>query len=242
MSSAAIIGAGSVGSTIASFLIWGGAYEEIIMIDINKERCEGEVMDLQDAGFLTDTQVRMGEYKDASSASIVIITAGAKQRKGETREALLQRNVRILSSIAKSILPVKDDTLVLLVANPVDILTQLFQEISGIPRERVFGSGTFLDTMRLRTELSMRYNIAATHIHTYIVGMHGDLQVRLGPFDACDPFCDYNDPQRALDAHQQTRNTHTHTLRHALTFASTNWIHTCNHYKTDSAVGCWQCR
>uniref|UniRef100_A0A6V3J820 L-lactate dehydrogenase n=1 Tax=Lotharella globosa TaxID=91324 RepID=A0A6V3J820_9EUKA len=179
MSSAAIIGAGSVGSTIASFLIWGGAYEEIIMIDINKERCEGEVMDLQDAGFLTDTQVRMGEYKDASSASIVIITAGAKQRKGETREALLQRNVRILSSIAKSILPVKDDTLVLLVANPVDILTQLFQEISGIPRERVFGSGTFLDTMRLRTELSMRYNIAATHIHTYIVGMHGDLQIPL---------------------------------------------------------------
>uniref|UniRef100_A0A7S3YCC8 Lactate/malate dehydrogenase N-terminal domain-containing protein n=1 Tax=Lotharella globosa TaxID=91324 RepID=A0A7S3YCC8_9EUKA len=164
------------------------------------------------------------------------------KKKSETREALLQRNVRILSSIAKSILPVKDDTLVLLVANPVDILTQLFQEISGIPRERVFGSGTFLDTMRLRTELSMRYNIAATHIHTYIVGMHGDLQVRLGPFDACDPFCDYNDPQRALDAHQQTRNTHTHTLRHALTFASTNWIHTCNHYKTDSAVGCWQCR
>uniref|UniRef100_A0A7S3YCB7 L-lactate dehydrogenase n=1 Tax=Lotharella globosa TaxID=91324 RepID=A0A7S3YCB7_9EUKA len=101
------------------------------------------------------------------------------KKKSETREALLQRNVRILSSIAKSILPVKDDTLVLLVANPVDILTQLFQEISGIPRERVFGSGTFLDTMRLRTELSMRYNIAATHIHTYIVGMHGDLQIPL---------------------------------------------------------------
>jgi len=150
----AIIGAGSVGSTIASYLVWSGVYSEIYMIDIDKNRCEGEVMDLSDASFVTSTVVKVGTWQDAKKASMIIITAGAKQRQGETRRALLQRNVRILRAIANSILPVSSYTNILLVANPVDILTQLFQEISGIPKSRVFGSGTYLDSMRLREALA----------------------------------------------------------------------------------------
>eukprot|EP00467_Chlorarachnion_reptans_P025263 CAMPEP_0114523688 /NCGR_PEP_ID=MMETSP0109-20121206/21428_1 /TAXON_ID=29199 /ORGANISM="Chlorarachnion reptans, Strain CCCM449" /LENGTH=299 /DNA_ID=CAMNT_0001705027 /DNA_START=38 /DNA_END=938 /DNA_ORIENTATION=+ len=176
---AAIIGAGSVGSTIASFLIYEGAFTEVLIIDIDRERCEGEVMDLSDAQFLTDTNVRVGTYEEAAECAIVIITAGAKQRKGETREALLLRNVKILTSISKSLKKVSEHTIVLLVANPVDILAQLFQQISGIPKERVVGSGTFLDSMRLRTALSKRFKVAATHVHAYVVGMHGDLQIPL---------------------------------------------------------------
>mmetsp|Transcript_31402 Transcript_31402/g.55243 ORF Transcript_31402/g.55243 Transcript_31402/m.55243 type:complete len:309 (+) Transcript_31402:120-1046(+) len=175
--SAAIIGAGSVGSTIASFMIQGGKFHEILMVDVNKSRCEGEVMDLNDAGFTTDTSVRMGDFKDCAKCSIVIITAGAKQRSGETRRALLKRNVKILKSICKSILPLSPSTMVLLVANPVDILTQIFQKISGLPKEQVMGSGTYLDTMRLRTALSKRFNVAASHVHAQVIGMHGDLQM-----------------------------------------------------------------
>uniref|UniRef100_A0A7S2U466 L-lactate dehydrogenase n=1 Tax=Lotharella oceanica TaxID=641309 RepID=A0A7S2U466_9EUKA len=176
-SRAVIIGAGSVGSTIGSFLVFEGAYDEVVLIDLDEDRLRGEVMDLSDASFLSDTSVRMGTYEDAADADLVIITAGAKQRPNETRLALLKRNVGILSSIADSILPVADHTLVLLVANPVDILTQLFQEISQLPKERVIGSGTFLDSMRLCTELSRKFGVAPSHIHAYVVGMHGDCQI-----------------------------------------------------------------
>jgi len=179
MASVAIIGSGSVGSTIASYIIWGGAFDEVIMIDIDKDKLRGEVMDLSDATFLTDTSVKKGEFSDAKKSDIVVITAGAKQQKGETREQLLKRNVKILKSIAKSILPISESTIVLLVANPVDILTAVFQQVSGLPKERVIGSGTFLDTMRLRGALSKKLGVAAVHIHAYIVGMHGDCQTPL---------------------------------------------------------------
>jgi len=175
--SAAIVGAGSVGSTIAIFLLQAGIYDEVYMIDTNQERVEGEVMDLSDASFVSDTRIRVGTYEDARRSSIVIITAGAKQRPNETREQLLQRNVHVLHSIAEELLPVSDSTIVLLVANPVDILTMLFQQISQIPKHRVIGSGTYLDSMRLRMALSQKFNIAPSAVNVSVVGMHGDLQI-----------------------------------------------------------------
>ena len=177
--SVGIIGAGSVGSAIASSLIHKNIAHNIKLTDINQEMCEGVALDLQDEAFVTGTIVDAVPIKEMSSCDIIIITAGAKQRPDEPRTNLMKRNAAILKSIFDALFPLKPTTIVLLVSNPVDILTALAQKWCSpyIPREQVIGSGTYLDTQRFRVALAKRFHIGVKSIHAYVVGEHGDSQV-----------------------------------------------------------------
>ena len=171
-----IIGAGSVGSTIAYTLAMNNdRVSEIVLIDINQEKVEGEVMDIaQGTFFRNPVSIVAGDYEDAKGSDIVIITSGVARKPGQTRIELAQINVNILKSIAPKITAVAPDAHYIIVSNPVDIMTYVFTKISGIPEERIIGSGTILDTARLRYGLSEHYKIAQKNIHAYVFGEHGD--------------------------------------------------------------------
>lgn len=171
-----IIGAGSVGSTIAYTLAMNNdRVSEIVLIDINQEKVEGEVMDIaQGTFFRNPVSIVAGDYEDAKGSDIVIITSGVARKPGQTRIELAQINVNILKSIAPKITAAAPDAHYIIVSNPVDIMTYVFTKISGIPEERIIGSGTILDTARLRYGLSEHYKIAQKNIHAYVFGEHGD--------------------------------------------------------------------
>ena len=171
-----IIGAGSVGSTIAYTLAMeDNSVSEIVLIDINKEKVLGEVMDIaQGTFFRTPISIIAGDYEDAKGSDIVIITSGIARKPGQTRIELTQTNVNILKSITPQITAVAPEALYVIVANPVDIMTYVFIKTSGIPENRIVGSGTILDTARLRYGLSEHYDIAQKNIHAYVFGEHGD--------------------------------------------------------------------
>ncbi|HIR28338.1 MAG TPA: L-lactate dehydrogenase [Candidatus Choladousia intestinigallinarum] len=171
-----IIGAGSVGATIAYTLAMeDNSVSEIVLIDINKEKVMGEVMDIaQGTFFRTPISIIAGDYEDAKGSDIVIITSGIARKPGQTRIELTQTNVNILKSITPQITAVAPEALYVIVANPVDIMTYVFIKISGIPENRIVGSGTILDTARLRYGLSEHYDIAQKNIHAYVFGEHGD--------------------------------------------------------------------
>ena len=175
----AVIGAGAVGSTTAYTIMCGGLFNDIVLIDINKDKAEGDALDMaHGVSFVKPVNVSCGDYSDCTDADIVIITAGAPQNPGETRLSLVQRNVKILKSIVSSLMKyVPDDVILLVVSNPVDILTYITQKLSGLPKNQVIGSGTVLDTSRLKYILSRRLNIDARNCHTYIIGEHGDSEV-----------------------------------------------------------------
>ncbi|KAI8903175.1 hypothetical protein EDD86DRAFT_250582 [Gorgonomyces haynaldii] len=170
------IGAGSVGSSIAYASLMRHSASEILLCDIATARCEAEVLDMTDAAFITNSKIRVGTFQECGQCDIVVITAGAKQNPGETRVQLIDRNFKILQSCITSMKPFKENTVLLLVANPVDVLTHIAQKLSGLPPSQVIGSGTFLDTARLRTALSKKLQVAETAIHAYILGEHGDSQ------------------------------------------------------------------
>ncbi len=171
----AIIGAGAVGSTAAYATAIKNIASEIILIDINEKKEHGEVMDMCDAlSFLETGKIKGGDFKDARDADVIVITAGAPQKPGETRLDLVDKNKKILTSIFKQIGKLKKTTIVLLVANPVDILTHLAQKITKLPKSQVFGSGTGLDTARLRTILAQKFNVSPQDINGYVMGEHGD--------------------------------------------------------------------
>ena len=170
-----IIGAGSVGSTIAYTLSQGDITSEIVLIDINKNKVEGEVMDIiQGTCFRDPISVVAGDYEDAKDSDIVIITSGLSRRPGQTRIELTQTNVDILKSITPSIVAAAPNAMYIIVSNPVDILTYVFTKISGLPERQIVGSGTILDTARLRYILSAHYGVAQKNIHAYVFGEHGD--------------------------------------------------------------------
>jgi len=170
-----IIGAGSVGSTIAYTLSQGDITSEIVLIDINQSKVEGEVMDIiQGTCFRDPISVVAGSYEDAKDSDIVIITSGISRRPGQTRLELMQTNVDILKSITPSIVAAAPNAMYILVSNPVDILTYVFTKISGLPERQIVGSGTILDTARLRYHLSAHYGVAQKNIHAYVFGEHGD--------------------------------------------------------------------
>eukprot|EP00834_Sanchytrium_tribonematis_P003968 NODE_174_length_14184_cov_0.583671.p6 type:complete len:297 gc:universal NODE_174_length_14184_cov_0.583671:12992-13882(+) len=170
-----IIGAGSVGATVAYALILHKVAALIHLIDPQENVVKGQIYDLEDALFLSNTKVIAGQQSDASQSDIIIITAGAKQKPGESRDDLIDRNLSILKSILSSFTP-KPDAVIILVSNPVDILTQYAQKLTNLPKNQVIGSGTFLDSMRLRTHLSHSLNIQENAIHAYVLGAHGDHQ------------------------------------------------------------------
>lgn len=170
-----VIGTGSVGSTIAYTLNVMGLASEIVMIDINNKKACGEALDIQQGTpFCTPCSVHAGSYSDAEDSDIVIITSGAARKPGQSRLDLAQLNVNILKSIAPEITKYATDAIYIIVSNPVDILTYAFNKISGIPSERIIGSGTILDTARLRARLSEIYSINQKNIHAYVMGEHGD--------------------------------------------------------------------
>ncbi|MCM1544476.1 MAG: L-lactate dehydrogenase [Ruminococcus sp.] len=170
-----IIGSGSVGSTIAYTLTVMGLASEIVMIDINNKKATGEALDIQQGTpFCTPCSVYAGSYADAKDSDIVIITSGAARKPGQSRLDLAQTNVNIIKSIIPEITKYADRATYLIVSNPVDILTYTFCKCSGIPEDRIIGSGTILDTSRLRARLSELYQLNQRHVHAYVIGEHGD--------------------------------------------------------------------
>ncbi len=175
MNKITIIGTGSVGSTIAYTLSIQGLASEIVMIDINGEKAVGEALDIrQGTPFCSSCSVYAGSYEDAADSNIVIITSGVARKPGQSRLDLAQTNVDILKSIIPEITRYCPDSVYVIVSNPVDILTYTFCKYSGIPEERVIGSGTILDTARLRSRLSEYYSINQQNVHAYVLGEHGD--------------------------------------------------------------------
>ncbi len=170
-----IIGAGSVGATIAYTLTNDDIASEIVMIDINKDKAEGEVMDIQQGtSFRDPIRVINGDYEDAKGSDIVIITSGVARKPGQSRIDLAQTNVNILKSITPQIVKAAPDALYIIVSNPVDVLTYVFTKISGLPERQVIGSGTSLDTARLRFGLAQHFKVAQKNVHAYVFGEHGD--------------------------------------------------------------------
>ena len=170
-----IIGAGSVGATIAYTLVVDSPVSEIVLIDVNHDKARGEALDIKQATpFLSPTKVYEGTYEDAEGSDIVVVTSGIGRKPGQSRIDLTQTNVDIIKSIAPEIVKHAPDAIYIIVANPVDILTYVFAKVTGLPKSRVFGSGTILDTIRLRTRLSELYSINQKQVHAYVLGEHGD--------------------------------------------------------------------
>ncbi len=170
-----VIGAGNVGATIAYTLSLGDIASQIVLIDINKEKAEGEVMDIvQGTSFREPISVIAGDYEDAKDSDIVVITSGMGRKSGQSRIDLAQTNVNIIKDIASKIAPVAPNALYVIVSNPVDVMTYVFTKVSGIPENQIIGSGTILDTARLRYSLSHHYKVAQKNIHAYVYGEHGD--------------------------------------------------------------------
>ncbi|KAF9966465.1 hypothetical protein BGZ70_002254 [Mortierella alpina] len=173
----AIIGAGSVGSSIAFACLMRSVVSELLINDFNAKVCEGQVLDLQDAAFVSSTKVRVGTPKECGQADIIVITAGARQKPNETRDELVLRNEDILKSVLDGLQPIKPSAILVLVANPVNILTCMAQKLSGLPSHQVIGTGTFLDSIRFRVAMKERLAVSETSVHAYVVGDHGDKQV-----------------------------------------------------------------
>ncbi len=212
----AIIGTGFVGATFAYALLQSGLASEIVLIDANKAKAEGEAMDLNHAvPFVQPTRIWAGEYADCAGAAITVVTAGTAQRPGETRLDLIGRNTGIFRQIIPQIALHNPDGILLIAANPVDILTYASLKISGLPSNRVLGSGTILDTARFRYLLSQYFGVDARSVHAYIIGEHGDSEVpvwslaniagmRIPEFCAINGF-DCDDPS-LKKIYQQTRD------------------------------------
>ena len=176
----AVVGAGAVGASAAYAMMISGTASEIVLVDVNHRKAEGEAMDLMHgAPFVRPVTVTAGAYADCAGSDLVVITAGAAQRPGETRLELVKRNTDIFGSIIPQITQAAPDAILLVVANPVDILTYVTMKISGLGPRRVLGSGTVLDTARLRALVGQHLQIDARSVHGYVIGEHGDSEVLL---------------------------------------------------------------
>ena len=170
-----IIGAGSVGSTIAYTMAVNGIATEIVMIDINEAKAMGEALDVrQGVPFCPPVSIYAGSYQDAQGSDVVILTSGIARKPGQTRLDLAQTNVNITKSIIPQIVKHAPDAIYIIVSNPVDILTYVFHKVSGLPESHIIGSGTILDTARLRARIAEYYNINQQNVHAYVFGEHGD--------------------------------------------------------------------
>ena len=175
---AAIIGCGFVGSATAFSLVHKGLFSELVLIDADKKKAEGEAMDLSHGRpFVHPMKIYAGDYDDIGDCSLIIITAGANQKPGETRLDLVHKNVGIFKSIIPEITKRNFEGILLIVANPVDILTYAALKISGYPKERVIGSGTVLDSARFRYLLSEHLKVDSRSVHALIIGEHGDSEL-----------------------------------------------------------------
>ena len=175
MSKITVIGAGSVGATVANDLMIQGIASEIVLVDVNKKKAIGEALDIyQGAPFHSPAIVRPGEYEDAEGSDIVVITCGMARKPGMSRLDLAQTNVNILKDVASQVVHHAPDAVYVIVSNPVDVLTYVFTKISGLPERQIMGSGTILDTSRLQSELAKRFCISPKNVHAHVYGEHGD--------------------------------------------------------------------
>lgn len=176
-----VVGCGMVGSTSAYALVMSGVGRDIVLVDVNRARAEAEANDIYHAvPFAHPLRVRAGEYADLEDARVVVIAGGVAQKPGETRLQLLQRNADVFRQIIPSVLGVAPDAVLLVVTNPVDVMTHMaarFAADFGVPHTRVFGSGTTLDTARFRALLGRHFEVDPQHVHAYVIGEHGDSEV-----------------------------------------------------------------
>lgn len=174
----AVVGCGFVGSASAFALMESGLFSEMVLIDVNKDKAEGEALDISHGlPFAKPMSIYAGDYKDAGDAAVVVVTAGAGQKPGETRLDLVKKNVGIFKSIIPEITKYNKDGILLIVANPVDILTSVAAKLSGFPENRVFGSGTVLDTARFKYLLGEHLDVDSRSVHAFIIGEHGDSEI-----------------------------------------------------------------
>lgn len=212
----AIVGAGNVGATYAYALLQSGLAGEIVLIDANQAKAEGEVMDLNHAvPFVHPTRIWSGSYADCKGAAITVITAGSGQKPGETRLDLVQRNVAIFKQIIPQVVENNPDGLLLIATNPVDILSYASWKISGMPSAKVIGSGTILDTARFRYLISQHAGVDPRSVHAYIIGEHGDSEVPVWSLaniagmrlnDYCMANCTSYTPEVWENIYTQTRD------------------------------------
>ena len=212
----AIVGTGNVGSTYAYALLLSGLASEIVLIDTNRAKAEGEAMDLNHAvTFAYPTRVWAGDYSDCADAAITVIAAGVSQRPGETRLDTISRNGEIWKQIIPEIVRYCATGILLIATNPVDVLTYAAWKISGLPSKRVIGSGTILDTSRFRYLLSQYFGVDARSVHAHIIGEHGDSEapvwslaniagMRLEDFSRIQGI--QHDPAAMDDIYRQTRD------------------------------------
>jgi L-lactate dehydrogenase len=218
----AIVGAGNVGATFAYALLGSGLASQIVLIDANKARAEGEAMDLNHAVPLThSTSISAGDLADCAGAAITVITAGTAQKPGETRLDLVKRNYGILQSIIPEVVKANPDGLLLIASNPLDVLSYAAVKLSGLPPSRVIGSGTILDTARFRYLLSQHAGVDPRSVHAYIIGEHGDSEVPVWSLaniagmsltDYCKMNCEAFDPKVYDKIFENTRDAAYHII------------------------------
>ena len=206
----AIIGCGFVGSASAFALMQSGLFKEIVLIDVDKKKAEGEAMDISDGiPYVRHMNVYAGDYDDIVDAYIIIITAGAGQKPGETRLDLVNKNIAIFKSIIPEISKRDCQGILLVVANPVDILTEVALKLSGFSENRVMGSGTVLDTARLKYKLGQQLEVDSRRVHAFIIGEHGDSEIaawssgnisgiELDKFCEMRDYCEYEKATREI--------------------------------------------
>ncbi len=174
----AIVGTGFVGSTTAYTLMLSGLISELVLIDINARKAEGEAMDMNHGmPFVRPVKIYSGTYSDCRDADIVVITGGANQKPGETRIDLVNKNTAIFKDVVGNIVKYNTDCILLVVTNPVDILTYVTYKLSGFPKNRVIGSGTVLDSARFKYMIGEHMGVDPRNVHAYIIGEHGDTEV-----------------------------------------------------------------
>ncbi len=175
---AAIVGCGQVGASIAFRFLQQGLFSQLVLLDMNQDKAEGEAMDLRDGlPYAAAMEITAGTYDDIAGCALVVITAGANQKPGETRLDLIGKNTAILRSVIQEITARDFDGILLVVSNPVDVLTYTAWKLSGYPKERVIGSGTVLDTGRLKQLLGAELRVDSRNIHAFIIGEHGDSEL-----------------------------------------------------------------
>ena len=212
-----VIGAGSVGTSYIYALLQTGLASEIALVDLDAHRVEGEVMDLSHGlPFVPPVSVKVGQYSDCADARLIVVTAGAKQTPGQSRIELIQKNADIIKSICGQIESQNPTAVVLMVSNPVDTLTQVALRCLSLPRTKVIGSGTVLDSARFKYLLSRHCEIDARNVHAYILGEHGDSEVPAWSMthiagipikrycETCQ-VCDY--PEHHKEIAEQVRNS-----------------------------------
>jgi L-lactate dehydrogenase len=218
----AVVGTGAVGSTFAFSLLLSGLAAEIVLVDANARKAEGEAMDLMHAvPFARTTRIWAGVIDDCRGAAITVIAAGAAQKPGETRLDLLRKNAAIFRDIVPAVAATNPDGIILVATNPVDVLAYLTYRISGLPSARVFGSGTILDTARFRALLADHYGVDPRSVHAYIAGEHGDSEVPIWSLAniAGMPLADFgsangtpHDPVRLQAIFEATRDAAYHII------------------------------